>query len=252
MIACSYKPDTFHPAEAVKFPFHYLLIAPRLAQGKWSHVGSLCWERSLNAYPFLEICKGDLIHYMCPLENQVDFCVPELHEKKTSDDTEETVEHKDVDVKESVAGWDLSRTEPDNDDKTILRCDNDLLEGVIQAVNRANSSVTVLKSTKGEPEQKSIPVIQEVVEESREVVETSAPLLESSQPSLGEEEGQSEDGDQGGKGSNESVGSGSSFEELDMELEEEKEEKTNEAEAEDHNGQQKLMMVGETIENREE
>ncbi|RXN03850.1 testis-expressed sequence 264 protein-like [Labeo rohita] len=164
-------------------------------------------ERSLNAYPFLEICKGDLIHYMCPLENQVDFCVPELHEKKTSDDTEETVEHKDVDVKESVAG---------------------------------------------EPEQKSIPVIQEVVEESREVVETSAPLLESSQPSLGEEEGQSEDGDQGGKGSNESVGSGSSFEELDMELEEEKEEKTNEAEAEDHNGQQKLMMVGETIENREE
>jgi len=35
---------------------------------------------------------------MCPLENQKDFCVPELLEKKTSDDTEETVEHKDADV----------------------------------------------------------------------------------------------------------------------------------------------------------
>ncbi|XP_073707959.1 testis-expressed protein 264 [Garra rufa] len=164
-------------------------------------------ERSLNAYPFLEICKGDLIHYMCPLENQVDFSVPELLEKKTSEDTEETVEHKDDDVAESGAG---------------------------------------------ELEQKSSPVIQEVVEESRDEVEASAPLLESSQPSLGEEEGQSEDGDQGGKGSSESVGSGSSFEELDMEMEEEKEEKTNEAEEDDQNGQQKPMMVGETIGNREE
>ncbi|XP_016322739.1 testis-expressed sequence 264 protein-like [Sinocyclocheilus anshuiensis] len=164
-------------------------------------------ERSLNAYPFLEICKGDLIHYMCPLENQVDFCVPELLQKKTSDDTEETVEHKDADVTELAAG---------------------------------------------EPEKKSRPVIQEVVEESRDVMEASAPLLESSQPSLGEEEGQSEDGDQGSKGSSESVGSGSSFEELDMEVEEEKEEKKNEVEEEDHNGQQKPMMVGETIRNREE
>ncbi|KTF79710.1 hypothetical protein cypCar_00023299, partial [Cyprinus carpio] len=164
-------------------------------------------ERSLNAYPFLEICKGDLIHYMCPLENQVDFSVPELLEKKTSDDTEETVEHKDADVTEMAAG---------------------------------------------EPEKKLRPVIQEVVEESRDVMEPSAPLLESSQPSLGEEEGQSEDGEQGSKGSSESVGSGSSFEELDMEVEEEEEEKKNEAEEEDHNGQQTPMMVGETIRNREE
>ncbi len=61
-------------------------------------------------------------------------------------------------------------------------------------------------------------------------------------------------GTKGGKGSCESVGSGSSFEELDMEVEveEEKEEKKNEAEKEDHNGQQKPMMVGETIGNREE
>lgn len=38
---------------------------------------------------------------MCPLENQVDFSVPELLEKKTS---EETVEHKDAEVTESAAG----------------------------------------------------------------------------------------------------------------------------------------------------
>lgn len=103
-----------------------------------------------------------------------------------------------------------------------------------------------------ELEQKSSSVFQEVVEESRDVVEASAPLLESSQPGLGEEEDPSEDGDQGAKGSSESVGSGSSFEELDMEMEEEKEEKKNEAEEEDHNGQQKPLMVGETIGNREE
>ncbi|XP_026069207.1 testis-expressed protein 264-like [Carassius auratus] len=162
-------------------------------------------ERSLNAYPFLEICKGDLIYYMCPLENQKDFCVPELLEKTTS---EETVEHKDAEVTESAAG---------------------------------------------EPLQKSSSVIQEVVEESRDVAEASAALLEISQPSLGEEEGQSEDGDQGSKGSSESVGSGSSFEELDVEVEEEKEEEEekNKVEEEDHNGQQ-TPVIGETIGNRED
>lgn len=41
---------------------------------------------------------------MCPLENPTDFCVPELLEKKTSDDMEEPVEHKDADVTESGAG----------------------------------------------------------------------------------------------------------------------------------------------------
>lgn len=68
-------------------------------------------ERSLNAYPFLEICKGDLIHYMCPLENQEDFCVPELLEKKTAEDTQETVEHRDADVMESETREE-SRPEP--------------------------------------------------------------------------------------------------------------------------------------------
>lgn len=165
-------------------------------------------ERSLNAYPFLEICKGDLIHYMCPLEKQGDFCVPELLEKKTTENTEKTVEHRDADVTESGTGEEFR------------------------------------------PESSS--VIQEVVEESRDVTEVSAPLLEGSHQGASEEEGQSEDGDQGGKGSSESVGSGSSFEELDMEVEEEKKSDPEEpAEEENYNGQQRIIE-GETMENREE
>ncbi|XP_056607380.1 testis-expressed protein 264 homolog [Triplophysa dalaica] len=163
-------------------------------------------ERSLNAHPFLEICKGDLIHYMCPLEKQEDFFVPELLEKKTTEDMEETVEHKDDNDTESGAGEELR------------------------------------------PE--SCSVIQKVVEESRDVAE--APLLEGTHHGLTEEEGQSEDGDQGGKGSCESVGSGSSFEELDMEAEEEKKSDPDEpAEEENYNGQQKIIEGG-TVENKEE
>lgn len=96
----------------------------------------------------------------------------------------------------------------------------------------------------------STSVIREVVDESRDVAKASAPLLEGSRQS--EEEGQSEDGDQGGKGSTESVGSGSSFEELDMEAEEEKKSDPEEpAEEENYNGQQKIVE-GETMEKREE
>lgn len=56
----------------------------------------LLQERGLSAYPFIEICKGDLIHYMCPLENQDSFFVPELLEKQTGEE-EETVKDKDTD-----------------------------------------------------------------------------------------------------------------------------------------------------------
>lgn len=53
-------------------------------------------ERGLSAYPFIEICKGELIHYMCPLENQDSFFVPELLEKQT-ESVEETETDKDAD-----------------------------------------------------------------------------------------------------------------------------------------------------------
>lgn len=113
-----------------------------------------------------------------------------------------------------------------------------------------NVFIFILFVTGEELRPESCSVIQKVVEESRDVAE--APLLEGTHHGLTEEEGQSEDGDQGGKGSCESVGSGSSFEELDMEVEEEKKSDTDEpAEEENYNGQQKIIEGG-TMENKEE
>lgn len=53
-------------------------------------------ERGLSAYPYIEIYKGDLIHYMCPLENQLSFFVPEYSRKQTEKE-EETESEKDAD-----------------------------------------------------------------------------------------------------------------------------------------------------------
>ncbi|KAI1890916.1 hypothetical protein AGOR_G00158520 [Albula goreensis] len=46
-------------------------------------------ERKLCAHPFLEIYKGDLIHYMSPLSRQIDFYVPEASEKEKKEESEE-------------------------------------------------------------------------------------------------------------------------------------------------------------------
>ncbi|XP_076870485.1 testis-expressed protein 264 [Brachyhypopomus gauderio] len=46
-------------------------------------------ERRLSAYPILEICKGDVIHYMCPLEDQKSFFVPEMIEKETKENEDD-------------------------------------------------------------------------------------------------------------------------------------------------------------------
>ncbi|XP_030633062.1 testis-expressed protein 264 [Chanos chanos] len=40
-------------------------------------------ERKLCAHPFLEIYKGDLIHYMSPLARQGDFYVPEVRQAES-------------------------------------------------------------------------------------------------------------------------------------------------------------------------
>lgn len=55
--------------------------------------------------------------------------------------------------------------------------------------------------------------------EISEVAESSVLVMQQSPP-LDETDSQTEEGDQGAKGSSESVGSGSSFEELDMDIEE--------------------------------
>ncbi|GAA6092132.1 testis-expressed protein 264, partial [Tachysurus ichikawai] len=132
-------------------------------------------ERGLSAYPFIEICKGELIHYMCPLENQDSFFVPELLEKQT-ESVEETETDKDADGAHAGEG-----------------CTSE--SGVAMMEEDAESS---------EMSERTLPVVQQ-------------------SPPLDERDSQTEEGDQGAKGSSESVGSGSSFEELDMDIDEEKE-----------------------------
>ncbi|XP_062853046.1 testis-expressed protein 264 [Trichomycterus rosablanca] len=129
-------------------------------------------ERGLSAYPYIEICRGDLIHYMCPLENQESFFVPELLEKQTENEGE-------------------------------MRDDKD-------------SDVT---NTGAECKSESSRAQMETDANSREMAETF-PVVQQS-PQQDEEDAQTEEGDKGSKGSSESLGSGSSFEELDMDIEEE-------------------------------
>ncbi|KAL7832907.1 hypothetical protein SRHO_G00299250 [Serrasalmus rhombeus] len=155
-------------------------------------LNSYITERRLSAYPFLEICKGDLIHYMCPLENQESFFVPELLEKQTEGEQK---------PKEG---------EEDEDDKG-------------DEVTETGESCQMESSA----------VIQEAGVSGAESGEAVADLpVEQQSPEQDEGDGQSEEADQGAKSSGESVGSGSSFEELDMDMEEaEKERKDGE---EDH------------------
>ncbi|XP_030633340.1 testis-expressed protein 264 [Chanos chanos] len=61
--------------------------------------------RRLAAYPFLEICKGDVIYYMCPLSSQNDFIVPEAEEEKKKRDGERE-EDRDTDDMATVTGAD--------------------------------------------------------------------------------------------------------------------------------------------------
>ncbi|KAI5628415.1 hypothetical protein C0J50_2905 [Silurus asotus] len=137
-------------------------------------------DRGLSAYPFIEICKGDLIHYMCPLENQESFFVPELLEKQT-EGGEKTETDKEADETHTGEGC------------------------------TSESGVAVMEADA----------------ESSEMGESSTPVLCQQTPPLDERDSQTEEGDQGAKGSSESVGSGSSFEELDMDIEEEEKEREN-------------------------
>lgn len=123
-------------------------------------------ERKLSARPFLEICKGDVIHYMCPLENQESFFVPELFEKQTVTEQE---------------------TKDDSDVKKTGECKSDDAASSTEASSLEN------------PEMKTSSTVN---------------------PKQDDENGQNEEGDRGSKGSSDSVGSGSSFEELDMDMDE--------------------------------
>ncbi|XP_026853434.2 testis-expressed protein 264 [Electrophorus electricus] len=131
-------------------------------------------ERRLSAYPFLEICKGDVIHYMCPVEDQKSFFVPELIENQEKENAED---EKDNDVTETGESREIQNS----------------------------------------------PLMQEACAEIPDMA--GAPISLHQNPEQDEGDAQSEEGNQGTKGSSESVDSGSSFEELDMDMEEEAKEK---------------------------
>ncbi|KAK6480638.1 testis-expressed protein 264-like, partial [Huso huso] len=56
-------------------------------------------ERKLCAHPFLELYRGDLIYYICPLARQGDFYVPEMREtERRQKEKEEDSEDRQTDI----------------------------------------------------------------------------------------------------------------------------------------------------------
>ncbi|CAB1353817.1 unnamed protein product [Coregonus sp. 'balchen'] len=139
-------------------------------------------QRQLHAWPFIEINTGDLTHYMAPLSSQsgfhhTGFVVPELI-TQTAAKTPVTEESLDQDRGTDIAG-------------AKTHCDvSSTLSGQVQSENTETSQAP------------SLP-----------------PSLPHRDQGDGEEQGQAEEhinDKHGDRGSSESVGSGSSFEELDL------------------------------------
>ncbi|KAK6480639.1 testis-expressed protein 264-like [Huso huso] len=119
-------------------------------------------ERKLCAHPFLELYRGDLIYYICPLARQGDFYVPEMREtERRQKEKEEDSEDRQTDITGADSVSDIT--------------------------------------------------------ESRET--SMATSVATSVPPQEQEDDNRSDGS--GKGSSDSVGSGSSFEDLDLEVIEE-------------------------------
>ncbi|XP_041944994.1 testis-expressed protein 264 [Alosa sapidissima] len=71
-----------------KSPISPLIAAYRV----YPELSHYIYERKLSAFPFMEICKDDIIHYVCPLARQNSFFVPEmcLMEKEEESDEDGT------------------------------------------------------------------------------------------------------------------------------------------------------------------
>ncbi|XP_058844692.1 testis-expressed protein 264 homolog [Acipenser ruthenus] len=62
-------------------------------------MGSYIKERKLCAHPFLELYRGDLIYYICPLARQGDFYVLEMREtERRQKEKEEDSEDRQTDI----------------------------------------------------------------------------------------------------------------------------------------------------------
>ncbi|KAK6474012.1 testis-expressed protein 264-like [Huso huso] len=119
-------------------------------------------ERKLCAHPFLELCRGDLIYYICPLARQGDFYVPEMREtERRQKEKEEDSEDRQTDITGADSVSDITES---------------------RETSMATSVATSVAPQEQEDDNRS---------------------------------------DGSGKGSSDSVGSGSSFEDLDLEVIEE-------------------------------
>ncbi|XP_072308788.1 testis-expressed protein 264 isoform X2 [Eucyclogobius newberryi] len=79
-------------------------------------------ERKLSAFPYIEICSSDSIHYMVPLSRQTDFFVPEVKDESRADMKEDDSDedrgtditgadsHSDVSSVSGGAPWDSRET----------------------------------------------------------------------------------------------------------------------------------------------
>ncbi|XP_041129720.1 testis-expressed protein 264 homolog [Polyodon spathula] len=130
----------------------------------YPQMGSYIKERKLCAHPFLELYRGDLIYYICPLARQGDFYVPEVREaERRRKEKEEDSEDRQTDITGTDSFSDITES---------------------RETSLATSVATCMAPQEQEDDSRS---------------------------------------DMSGKGSSDSVGSGSSFEELDLEVIEEME-----------------------------
>nr|XP_015202864.1 PREDICTED: testis-expressed sequence 264 protein isoform X1 [Lepisosteus oculatus] len=157
------------------FPHRTFLSVMLGVHRVYPQLSSYIKERKLCAHPFLEIYRGDLIHYMSPLARQSDFYVPEVRDTERKLQADEESEDRQTDITEKV--------------------DVNLFQG--EDSNSETGSVSQL-----------------AMSESRET--SLATSVAPSLPPRDQDDGDNRS-DRSDKGSNESVGSGSSFEELDLE-----------------------------------
>ncbi|XP_006630764.3 testis-expressed protein 264 homolog isoform X2 [Lepisosteus oculatus] len=148
------------------FPHRTFLSVMLGVHRVYPQLSSYIKERKLCAHPFLEIYRGDLIHYMSPLARQSDFYVPEVRDTERKLQADEESEDRQTDI-----------TGEDSNSET----------GSVSQLAMSESRETSLATS-------------------------VAPSL----PPRDQDDGDNRS-DRSDKGSNESVGSGSSFEELDLE-----------------------------------
>ncbi|RVE73389.1 hypothetical protein OJAV_G00049040 [Oryzias javanicus] len=148
----------------------------------YSRLSSYIEERKLCAFPTVEIYTSDVIHYMVPQSRQTDFYVPEVKEESKTDAREEDSDED--------RGTDITGADSHSDVSSVSG-------GSGGSGAPWDSRETSLAASTAASLASSLPL--------RDVVDANE---------------DTRNRDPGNRDSDESMGSGSSFEELDMEQEE--------------------------------